>query len=320
MDLTLPAVTKDRADVTRAFIHLANLNREMPPEGADMMAFMRDKVDRYGLAEPIAPITGVGVQPVSADGIPAEWLLPDGWRTGPNGHLVYLHGGAWAGGSLNSHRPMASTLAKHLGYPVSLVDYSLAPERPFPAALDDCATALAWARLNGPDGEGATNHLCLAGDSAGGNIAAAITVKGIEQGGEVPDRLALLSGSLELSHQAGRSKIADPLNDFALQEMAFAGIHALYIQGKTTPGDPLISPMQASDETLASFPPTLLQASNCEFLLWDAEEFARKLTANSVRVNLSVWPGLPHVWQIFPFLPESAQALSEAAAFLAPDG
>ncbi|WP_010186271.1 alpha/beta hydrolase [Sphingomonas sp. PAMC 26605] len=318
MDIVLPKATKDRDDVARTFAHLANLVSETPPAGADPIAFMRAQVERYGAAEPVSVPADVEVRPVSVDGIGAEWLLPAGWKQGPHARLVYLHGGAWAAGSLNSHRPLAASLAKRLGYPVLLVAYALAPEHPFPAGLNDCAAALAWARTNGPEGEGATASLFLAGDSAGGNFAAAATVKGIVEGGEVPDRLLLLSGALELSHNEGRAGIIDPLNSFARQEAQFEGIHFLYLQERAQPSDPLVSPLQASDATIARFPPTLLQVSNSEFLLWDGQHFAAKLIAGGVRTQLSVWAGLPHVWQIFPSLPETDAALGEAATFLKP--
>jgi acetyl esterase/lipase len=279
---------------------------------------MRQQVERYGRADQADAITGIEVQSVSADGVPCEWLLPEGWREGPAARLVFLHGGGWAAGSLDSHRALAAAHAKRLGYPLLLVDYSLAPENPFPVALEECAKALAWARYHGPNGESPTAMLGLAGDSAGGNYAAAITVKAIEAGLEVPDRLLLLSAALELSTDPGRRDIEDPLNDYERQQVQFPVIQAVYVQGKTAPEDPLVSPLRASDETLAQFPPTLLQVSNSEFLLWDAEQFARKLIANGVRTNLSVWPGLPHVWQFFAFLPESAAALAEAATFLTP--
>jgi acetyl esterase/lipase len=258
----------------------------------------------------------VDIQPVSAGGVPAEWILPIDWKSGPSARLVYFHGGGWAAGSLDSHRPLVASLAKQLGYPVLQVGYSLAPEHPFPAALQDCAKVLAWARKCGPDGASETHCLGLAGDSAGGNIAAAAVVKGVEEGGERPDRLLLLSASLDLSPQPGRADIVDPMVDMSLQEPAFNGILALYVQGKATAADPLVSPLRASDGTLAQFPPTLLQVSSNEFLLWDAQQFAQRLVANGARANLSVWPGMPHVWQLFPFLPETVEALAEAAAFL----
>ena len=108
------------------------------------------------------------------------------------------------------------------------------------------------------------------------------------------------------------------MSDEAPQKNSIEGLLALYVQGNTAPTDPLVSPLRASDATLGQFPPTLLQVSSNEFLLWDAQQFAQRLVANGVRTQLSVWPGLPHVWQIFPFLPETAQALAEATAFLTP--
>lgn len=318
MDIVLPPTTKERADVARVFRHLADLVSAPPPPGADPIAFMREKVERYGRAGPVAVVDGVVIKPVSANGVPAEWLLPDHWSAGPSARLVYLHGGAWAAGSLASHRPLAAALAKQLGYPVLLVSYSLAPEHPFPAALEDCAKVLAWARRFGPDGESETPCLCLAGDSAGGNIAAATVVKAIKEGSERPDRLVLFSASLELAPRSERRDIFDPMSNEALQKASIEGLLALYVQGKTTADDPLVSPLHASDDTLGQFPPTLLQVSSNEFLLWDAQQFAQRLIANSVRVHLSVWPGLPHVWQLFPFLPETVEALAEATTFLAP--
>jgi acetyl esterase/lipase len=316
MDVVLPSKIKERSDVARVFRHLAELLLTPPPPGADPIAHMRKSIDRYGSLEPVAGIDGVDIRPVSAGGVPAEWILPTEWKSGPRARLVYLHGGGWAAGSLDSHRPVAASLAKQLGYPVLLVAYSLAPEHPFPAALQDCTKALAWARKFGPDGPSETHCLGLAGDSAGGNIAAAAVVKAIDEGAEQSDRLLLLSASLDLSPQPDRADIVDPMVDMSLQEPAFNGILALYVQGKTTAADPQVSPLRASDETLAKFPPTLLQVSSNEFLLWDAQQFARRLVANGVRANLSVWPGMPHVWQLFQFLPETVEALAEAAAFL----
>ncbi len=317
MDIVLPPKIAERSDVARVFRHLAELLLTPPPPGtADPIAFMRKNIERYGSLEPVAGVDGVDIQPVSAAGVPAEWLLPAEWKSGPSARLVYLHGGGWAAGSIESHRPLAASLAKQLGHPVLLVGYSLAPDRPFPAALQDCAKVLAWARTSGPDGASPTHCLGLAGDSAGGNIAAATVVKTIEEGGERPDRLLLLSASLDLSPQPGRADIVDPMVDPSLQEPAFQGILALYVQGKSTAADPLVSPLRADDETPAKFPPTLLQVRSNEFLLWDAQQFARRLVTNGVRAGLSVWPGMPHVWQLFQFLPESAEALAEAAAFL----
>lgn len=316
MDILLPPKIKERSDVARVFKHLAELLLTPPAPGTDPIVSMRNNMERYGSVEPVTGVDGVTVEPISAGGVPAEWILPPDWKSGPSARLVYLHGGAWAAGSLDSHRPLVASLAKRLGYPVLQVGYSLAPENPFPAALQDCAKVLAWARKFGPDGASETHCLSLAGDSAGGNIAAATVVQAIEEGGERPDRLLLLSASLDLSPQPGRLGIVDPMVDLSQQEPALGGLVALYTLGKTTAADPLVSPLRASDETLAQFPPTALQASSNEFLLWDAQQFAGKLAANGVRASLSVWPGMPHGWHLFPFLPETEEALAEAVIFL----
>src|ERR1700709_885946 len=156
MDVVLPPNVKERSDVARVFKHLADLLLTPPPSGADPIAFIRKNIERYGGLEPVAGIDGVEVRPVSAAGVPAEWILPTRWKTGPSARLVYLHGGGWAAGSIDSHRPFAASLAKQLGYPVLLFCYSLAPEHPSPAALQDCAKVLSWARKFGPDGASQT--------------------------------------------------------------------------------------------------------------------------------------------------------------------
>ncbi len=93
---------------------------------------------------------------------------------------------------------------------------------------------------------------------------------------------------------------------------------ALYVQGAAPLQDPRISPIHAAAGLLAGFPPTLIQASSAEFLLWDAQELARRLIGSDVRVILSVWPDLPHIWHAFlTLLPEAKAALAEAAGFLA---
>src|ERR1700741_2424785 len=112
MNFVLPAAAKGRDDIARAFGHLAGLFSEVPPEGTDPIAFMRQQVARYGKAEPGEDIAGMAVQPVSADGPPCEWLLPEGGEEGPAARLVFLHGGGWAAGSLDSHRALAASLAR----------------------------------------------------------------------------------------------------------------------------------------------------------------------------------------------------------------
>jgi monoterpene epsilon-lactone hydrolase len=307
--LNTPSRPAGRSDIARAFAHLAGSGEA----SADPIAAMRAQVDAYGDVDPRAPLTGVELRPVSADGVNAEWVLPLGGAARFDSRIVYLHGGGWVAGGLESHRPIAAHLARRAGCPVLLVDYRLAPEHPFPAAFDDCVMAFSWAARFGPDGEAPCANLLLAGDSAGANLAAATTLSAIQASARVADRLVLLSPPLDGSANPARGEAAGLNGDHA----ALEAVMSLYLQGATGLDDPRVSPLRATDALLGAFPPTLIQVSGAEFLLWDAQELTRRLIACDVRAHLSVWPGLPHVWQAFlSLLPEASEALDEAVAFL----
>ncbi len=296
-----------RPDIDRAFRHLAGA----ATPAADPIAAMRAFVDRYGDVEPRAPLTGVEARPVSAAGVRCQWLIPD--RIATDARLVFLHGGGWVAGGLESHRPIAARLAVLTGAATLLVDYRLAPEHPFPAALDDSAGVLAWAAANDPEGPSAARRLWLAGDSAGANLAAAITLAALESGARRPDRLVLIGLPAD-----GRS---DPRRgdrpDIVSGNAELQGVMAAYVQGAAPLDDARISPIIGREALLARFPPTLLQVSGAEFLLWDSRMFAERLIGAGARAVLSVWPAMPHVWHAFlSLLPEASEALAEAAAFL----
>lgn len=272
---------------------------------------MRAFVDRYGDVEARGPLSAKEVRPVRAGDVPAEWILPH--RLHGDGRIVLLHGGGWVAGGLESHRPMAAALAELSGLAVLLVDYRLAPEHPFPAGFDDCRTAFTWALNNGPSGPGAASQVCLAGDSAGGNLSAAVCVDAIASAARTPDRLVLMSPALDGSANPARGDSAAATGDQASLE----AMMSLYLESRDQIENLRVSPLMAPPDILARFPPTLIQASNAEFLVWDAGQFARRLIQAGVRVNLSIWPAMPHVWQAFlSLLPEAREALSEAANFL----
>jgi acetyl esterase/lipase len=311
LTLTATPAPEGRPDIARAFAHLAS-----PPRVSDdPIATMRAQVDGYGDVEPREPLSGVDVHLVSASGVEAEWLVPRGPATPPAGRIVYLHGGGWIAGGLESHRPLAAELAMRSGWPVLLPNYRLAPEHPFPAGLDDCARAFAWADRHAPDGStGGAANLVLAGDSAGANLAVALTLQLLRDGGRTPDRLALLSPPLDGHPNPARGAAAEASGDQA----ALVAVMELYLQGAGGLDDMRVSPLRAPGAAFTDFPPTLIQASAAEFLLWDAQEFTRRLAACNVRVTLSIWPSMPHVWQAFlTLLPEAKAALSEVGAFLA---
>lgn len=298
-----------RPDIDRAIGHLSTAMT--PPPGVDPIQAMRDGVDRYGDVEPRAPLLDVEIRAVDAGGVSAEWLLASDAR--PDQRLVYLHGGGWVAGGLYSHRAMCAHLARRSGCAVLSVEYRLAPEHPYPAGLDDSLAALRWAALNGPDGVGAASHLGLAGDSAGGNLAAAACVRLVGAGEAVPDRLALICAALDV---APPKSVA--AGDVHVDAAGVAMMMSLYAPGAESLEQAELSPINASAETLENFPPTLLQASGAEYLLDDAQRFMSRLTASRRRAVLSIWPDLPHVWHAFTsLLPEAPAALDEVADFLA---
>lgn len=307
-----------RPDVERAFAHIAALASDVDLSNVadplqQWVLVLRQLMKRYGdVGEPTS-LDGIRVTFVDAGGVPAEWVVAAG--ADPQRRIVYTHGGGWAGGSTAEYRPLAATLSRLSGASVLLVDYRLAPEHRFPAGLDDCVRAFSWAAEHGPAGTQHAQSLSLAGDSAGANLAAATCLRLIASGARIPDRLALLAGTLDNTASAERVGIDDPI----VPPESLAASLLVYLPAGTAATDPLVSPVYASVEQLKRFPPTLLQASRSETLLYDTRRFARRLEEAGVRHVLSIWPALPHVWQVFlGLIPESHEALLELADFINP--
>jgi len=307
-----------RAALLQAFAHLGALGAEADLSDAQTpldqwVAVLRHLMKRYGDVGPAVSQNGIRITPVLAGGVPAEWVQAQG--ANPAHRLVYLHGGGWAGGAPQDYRGLSATLARLSGASVLMVDYRLAPEHRFPAGLDDCVTALDWAANHGPDGAGAADWLTVAGDSAGGALAASTVFDAITRGQRVPDRLALIAGTLDNLPYPDRVGLEDPVG---LPDSLAAAI-ATYLGPNDVAQNPRVSPLFIPTDVLAKFPPTLQQASNIETLLFDTRRFAARLESAGVRSALSIWPDLPHVWHAFLGLfPEAHEALAEIADFLRP--
>jgi acetyl esterase/lipase len=318
-----PAPHARRPELEQAFRHLQSLAAQVDVSGLETpaeqwLATLRATVANYGETGDPADLTGVTFTPVVADGVPACWITADGADNARR--VVFLHGGGWAAGSLQSHRSHLATLARLSGASILFVDYRLAPEHRFPAGLDDCVTALAWARGNGPlserrglAGRDWPERLSVAGDSAGGNLAAATCVRQAATGEPMPDRLVLISATLDNVAMWDRVGTDDLI--CTPEALAFSVEH--YLTMGHSPADPEVSPALAPSGILAAFPPTLLQVSSAEALVHDSRKFADRLEGARVRFSLSVWPDVPHVWHAFLGLfPEATEALSEVADFI----
>jgi acetyl esterase/lipase len=222
--------------------------------------------------------------------------------------LLYLHGGGYCMGSPNSHRDLTWRLAEASGARVVVPDYALAPEHPFPAALDQ-AVAIYKALLD--DGI-APDSLAIGGDSAGGGLTFATLVAARDKGLPMPAAAVTLSPWTDLAG-TGRSMTTNAKADAMIRADQIGRIVPLYTKGRAAT-DPLVSPLHAD---LQGLPPTLIQVGSTEVLLDDSTRIAEKLEEAGVPVTLDIWPNMPHVWQLFAArLPEGREAIVKVGAFL----
>jgi acetyl esterase/lipase len=249
----------------------------------------------------------VDVKPVTAGGVPAEWVCP--YDPLDERTIFYLHGGSYTMGSLDSHRGLVGQIALASGMCVLIIDYRLAPENPFPAALEDATAAYRWLLEMGMLPE----HIAIAGDSAGGGLTMATLLSLRDNGIALPALAVLLSPWTDLAG-TGESLTtldqADPLLkwDEGLEKMA------AYYFGDNDPRSPLISPLYAD---LHNLPPLLIQVGSNEILLDDAIRLAGQARQSGGDVTLQVWEGMWHVWHPWAVLvPESQQAIDEIGAFI----
>ena len=248
----------------------------------------------------------VHTQSVSANGVPAEWVR---WQEPTDdGAIVYLHGGGYVFGSLDSHRSIAWRLARASGMSVLLVDYRLAPEHPYPAAVDDAFSAYRWLL----DQQVAQDRLVVAGDSAGGGLATALMLRLKTEGLRLPEAAMLLSPWADLT-LSGASISDNAERDAMLSREALTKFKTLYLQD-TDPGTAYASPLYAD---LSGLPPVHITVGSTEVLLSDAENLVTRINSYGGTAELSVWPKLPHVFPILgDLIPESKQAIEDMAAFI----
>ena len=249
---------------------------------------------------------GVQVQAAHLSGCPGEWLRP----AGANAHsvLLYLHGGAYVTGSCHTHRGLAGHLAQAAGMDCFLLDYRLAPEHPFPAAVEDAHAVYLALHQQNP-----ARTIVLAGDSAGGGLALALALRLRDAGHAAPGAMALLSPwtDLTLSLPTHQSKAA--VDPFFPDTSTLSMAAQLYF-GSSDLAAPLASPHFAA---LHGLPRTLIHVGEHEALLGDAQALAAKLQAAGTPVQLREFQGMWHVWQIFAGrFAEADASVRQLGAFL----
>ncbi|MCO4877786.1 alpha/beta hydrolase [Paraburkholderia caribensis] len=237
-------------------------------------------------------------------GLDGLWTLPSS-RPGPIANaILYLHGGGYYFGSSATHRAVTTALAAHSGAPVFAPDYRLAPEHPFPAALNDALHAYRTLIARGI----AANSIVVAGDSAGGGLALALLVALRDAGDALPAGAVMFSPWADLTTTWRAARGAGPTTRIAMQRAA-----QMYI-GDASAWDPYVSPARGD---LHDLPPIHLQISDAEAMYEDALALAARLNRVGVTVQVAQWHAMPHALPCFaPFLPEANQALRQAAMFV----
>ena len=255
------------------------------------------------------PMPGdVTLTAVDVNGVPGEWTTLPG--ADPQRRLLYVHGGGYVLGSIRTHRRLVADICRAAGCVALSLDYRLAPEHPFPAAVDDAVAGLEFVWANVVEGPSEAEAVFVGGDSAGGGLTLATLIaareRGVRQatGGVCLSPWADLAASPDELRAFGHDDPTIPDNAVAItasQEWA-----ALYA-GEADRRDPLLSPVFAE---YTEIPPLLLQAGAVEMIARDTTRVAERARAAGVEVVDELWDDMFHVWQAFaPMLPEGQQAI-----------
>ena len=303
---------------------VADLLCQAPPDRLDSsIEEQRAEWERVSSLFPLA--ADVSCTPVMAGDVPAEWVAVDDALGAPadrhrdeldHSHdaarpdrvLLYLHGGGYAIGSVVTHRDLAARLSAASGARVLVVDYRLAPEHPFPAAVDDARAAYRWLLAQGVD----PRHVAVAGDSAGGGLALATSVALRDEGAASPAAVVCFSPWVDLA-LTGASMQDRADREIVISPRWVAACAQRYLRG-ADPRYPLASPLYAE---LRGLCPLLVLVGTEEILFDDAGRLVERAAGAGVEVDLEVYESCFHLWMVLaPFAPEAADATERAGAFL----
>jgi acetyl esterase/lipase len=239
-------------------------------------------------------------------GVPTEWV--ENIHSGVQGYMLFLHGGAYVIGSPQSHRNLTAHLAKRCSLRVAAIDYRLAPEHPFPAAVDDALAAYRGLLDMGVEAQ----DIVIAGDSAGGGLTLACALAIRDAGLPQPSALVVLSPWTDLTNSS-ESMRSNADTEVMLSLSGTNNYAKQYLQGADL-RTPLASPLFAN---LAGLPPTLIQVADIEVLYNDATRYAEASKRAGVETVLQVSPNLWHVWQLYAGqMPEADDAIWRISHFI----
>ncbi|WP_054693055.1 alpha/beta hydrolase [Syntrophomonas palmitatica] len=248
---------------------------------------------------------GIEVEPVSIGDMAAEWITPS--QVLKDQVMLYFHGGGYVSGTCQSHRAIVAKFVRRSGLPALLFEYRLAPEHPFPAALDDAVIAYSWLLDQGIS----SSNIALLGDSAGGGLVLATLLALRDKGISLPAAAAVYSPVTDYTC-SGESYRTNA--KVCLSPKGIAPAFARHYAGDLDPGLPYISPLFGD---LHGLPPLLILVGSDETLLDDATRFAAKAKACGVDVTLRIEPGMFHCYPAMaPLFPEATRAMKEICRFI----
>ena len=281
-------------------IHSATAPESMTPAELE-----RERRGQEVLGRLAAPMVGISWQPFDLAGMPAAWARPS--RVHDTRHVIlYCHGGGYTSGNLGYSRVLASKLAHATGYDVLSFEYRLAPEHPYPAAVEDAVAA--WNHLMYL-GYGARD-VVVAGDSAGGNLALVLCHLLKQSARRLPGALILLSPWTDMT-AGGKSYQERADMDPILTMNYITAVREAYARGADC-SSPLLSPLLGD---LSGFPPTLIQVGSNEILLSDSVRLRDRMIQAAVPCRLEVWSDMWHVFQMFP-TKRAVEAMESIGRFL----
>ncbi|HEU0185535.1 MAG TPA: alpha/beta hydrolase [Blastocatellia bacterium] len=295
-----------QADMVSTVIRMIVKRR---PEGSEeeVVKFIRSRLaGPQFLRYLIAPVDSGAVKVVRDGSVKGEWL---GLNGATRQTVYYLHGGGYVACSPQTHRAFTSALSRAAGVRVFALDYRLAPENRFPAAVEDAVAGYRWLLGQGVDPQ----EIVIGGDSAGGGLTVATLIALRDAGERLPRAAFLISPWTDMAC-AGQSLDANDKRDPMFYGAGVRFMAPVYLGG-ASPRDPLASPVYAD---LSKLPPLLIQVSDTEVLLDDSTRLSDRAAQCGVNVSLRVWNDLPHAWPVMVAfrMPESFQALGEIAEFI----
>jgi len=279
------------------------LKKEVVDDHYDVRKF-RDSTNKASVKTQIVP-ENIRQKPVKINNMYAEWLIPE---NAPKDKIIlYIHGGGYISGSCLTHRGHVSKFVNGTGLKALLFDYRLAPEHPFPAALDDCLMAYDFLIKNGYKGE----NIVICGESAGGTLTLS-TLKALRNREEEQPKAGVAISPLTDFHCETNSFKTNLHKDIAT--INSWNIWGRWYAGKTSFDDELLSPLLGD---LSHLTPLYLCVGTHEVHLDDTVNFAEKATKQGTMVTLKKWPGMVHAFPIMsPLFPEAKAAMDDICKFI----